>query len=97
MRSPLGCVGFELTIQSQAFARRTEQRQEDDRQGAQQQEAVAPLRIGDMRCAEPALSRSRVLLPRLRRADEDDRAQAAGPQALEAPISELIVAGLDRL
>lgn len=38
-----------------------------------------------------------VLMPRLRRDDEADRAEAGRPQALEAPISELIVTGLDRL
>ena len=53
MRSPLAGVGFEQTIHSQAFARCAEQRQEDDRQGAQQQEAVAPLWVGDTQCAEP--------------------------------------------
>ena len=51
MRSALAGVGFEQAIESQAFASGAEQCQEDDRQRAQQPEAVTSLRIGDTQCA----------------------------------------------
>ncbi len=45
-------AGFEQSIHAEAFASGAEQRQQEDRQGVQQQEAVAPLRITDAQDAQ---------------------------------------------
>src|SRR5271157_1870838 len=45
-------AGFEQSIHAEAFASGAEQRQQEDRQGVQQQEAVASLRITDAQDAQ---------------------------------------------
>ena len=47
MGSALGGVDLQMSIQAEAFSGRAEQRQKNDREGVQQKQSVAPLRIGD--------------------------------------------------
>src|SRR5271167_5189373 len=47
MGSAFGGVGLEKPIQTEALAGSAEQGEQDDRQGAQKQQAVAPLRVGN--------------------------------------------------
>ena len=45
-------AGSERSVHAEAFAGRAEQRQEEDRQGVEQQQTVAPLRIADAQDAQ---------------------------------------------
>src|SRR3954471_19415524 len=52
MRSGLDGVGLEVAVHAEAFAGGTEQGEQDDGEGVEQQQAVAPLGVGDANCAE---------------------------------------------
>ena len=45
-------AGSERSVHAEAFSGRAEQRQEEDRQGVEQQQTVAPLRIADAQDAQ---------------------------------------------
>ena len=60
MGSGLDGVGLEVAVHAEAFAGGTEQGEQDDGEGVEQQQAVAPLGVGDSNCAE-AQAEARVL------------------------------------
>lgn len=51
MGASLGGVGFEEAVEAEAFAGGAEQGEQVDREGVDQQKAVAPLRVGDAQLA----------------------------------------------
>jgi hypothetical protein len=53
MDPPVGCAGPELMVHAEAFTGSAEQCQQHDREGIQQQEAIASSRVGDTQNAEP--------------------------------------------
>src|SRR3954468_14768174 len=52
MGSDLNGVGLEVAVHAEALVGGTEQGEQDDGEGVEQQQAVAPLGVGDSNCAE---------------------------------------------